>query len=1051
MKRILQSLMLFMSILLSQAFAQERVITGTVTDQADGTPLPGVSVVIKGTKTGTQTNADGKFSITLPRGQESLTFSYIGYTAQTVAVKGSILNVELGGDAKQLGEVIVTGYGTQSRRDVTGSVASVSGEKLRNQPVQSFEQALQGKATGVSVIQPNGVLNNPPVFRVRGFNSISLGSYPLIVVDGLPVFTGDQSQTNAPSNPLGDINPEDIQSIDILKDAASTAIYGSRAANGVVVITTKKGTQGKVKVNYDGWVGISNTQRLPELLNAEQYVTLKNEARTNAGQSQAFALQKLDDGSTLNTDWYDFAYRTGVSQNHNLNFAGASSSTSYYISVGYTDQQGIIRKNDYKRMIGRANLDHNITDKIKVGTNFNFSNSFNQAPSTGSLPGQAFNTGGLGRLAIVLPPNVAAYNADGSYNVSGSAIGYGANSSAVAPSYPNAAVLVNEDKFTSENNNLIATLYGQYEILKGLTFKTNYGLNNLNVESIGFNNRINGDGYASNGISTNGTVKSKRWDWFNTLSYNGTIGKDHSINAYVGYEEQHTSVDGWGAQRSNVIDPFIDVFQGSYGTIVPANLVQGENSFRSFFTNLNYDYKKRYFISGSFRRDGLSALAEGNKYGNFGGASAGWAISEENFFKNSGISKLVSMLKIRGSFGKVGNAGLSDFAALYLYNPGLYGTSAALAFNQAGNPNLKWETSKKYDGGLTIGFLDGRINFDADYYRNNIDGLILNSPQSPSKGIPNNSIAANIGSMYNQGFEFSVNSTNIRKGSFTWSSTLSFSTNKNRVTALANNNADLFGPSGLETANITRVGYSLGSIFTVPTAGVDPATGERIFINRNGDKVRFSFARPTASRWLYLEGANAGAVAPAIDATLDGKITGNAIPTWYGGFDNNFRYKAFDMNLGITFSGGNKVYYGTLAGLRDQRFWNNEVGMLDRWTTPGQVTDIPKVVYGDNTSNGSALPESQNVFSGDFLKLRNIAFGYSFPKSLLPAKGLSSVRVYAQATNLVIITKYPGPDPEVSVNGNATASGNSGNLAPSVDRNATPSGRVFTFGLNVGF
>jgi len=268
---------------------------------------------------------------------------------------------------------------------------------------------------------------------------------------------------------------------------------------------------------------------------------------------------------------------------------------------------------------------------------------------------------------------------------------------------------------------------------------------------------------------------------------------------------------------------------------------------------------------------------------------------------------------------------------------------------------------------------------------------------------------------------------------------------------LGNNNADLFGLTQLETANITRVGYPIGSIYTVPTAGVDPATGERIFVNRFGQKLRFSFQRAAAARYQYLDGPNAGQNAPAIDAALDATITGQAIPKWFGGLDNNFRYKAFDLVLGLTFSGGNKVYYGSLAGLRDQRFWNNEAGMMNRWTTPGQVTDIPRVVYGDNVSNGSAFAQSQNVFSGNFLKVRNLALGYTLPKAFLNKYGISNVRVYAQSSNLWIISNYPGPDPEVSVNGNSTAAGNSGSLAPGVDRNSVPSARTFTFGINVGF
>lgn len=1048
MKKLLQSLFILLFIA-GSAMAQDRTITGTVTGKEDGLPLPGVSVKIKGAAGGTTTAADGKYSIRITSQATALEFSFIGFITQIKPIgSGNQISVSLSGDSKTLSDVVVTGYTTQAKRDVTGSIASISAEQLKNVPVQSFEQALAGKAAGVNIIQPNGVLNNPPVFRVRGINSISLSSYPLIIVDGVPVFTGDQSSNSAAGNALGDINPADIESIDVLKDAASSAIYGSRAANGVVVITTKKGKQGATKVNYEGWVGSSKAQNLNPLLNAAEYVLIKNEARTNIGLAPAFFLQTRSDGTQVETNWYDYAYRTATSQNHALNFSGANEKTSYFVSLGYSNQEGFIINNSFERKNGRVNIDHKLFKGVNVGANFAYSNTLNRAPNTGSLPGSAFNTGGLGRLAFVLPPNVSPYNEDGSFNVAGSAIGLGAN--LIASNYPNAAALVNLDKNTSESDRLISNAYVSVQLLKGLTFKTNYSIDNLKLDNNVFVNRLQGDGFSYNGGATSNFLKNSRWNWSNTLNYSATFG-DHSIGALVGVEDQYTKAYGYGATRQNVIDPFIEVYQGAFGAITPANLVQFNNAFRSFFSNVTYDYKKKYYVTGSFRRDGLSALSADNKYGNFGGASAGWAISEEGFYKESSLSKILTRVKIHGSYGLVGNSAVGNYPALYLYNPGLYGSDPALSFSQAGNPDLKWETSKKADVGINFEFLNGRFSLDVDYYHNNIDGLIQNAPQAPSKGIPGNSILANVGKMNNKGFEFTINSKNFEGDDFSWNTSFTLSTLKNTVTELGNNNADLFGVTQLETANITRVGYPIGSLYTVPTAGVDPATGERIFINRFGQKVRFSFQRATAARYQYLEGPNAGQNAPAIDAALDATITGQAIPKWFGGLDNNFRYKAFDLTLGLTFSGGNKVYYGSLAGLRDQRFWNNEAGMMNRWTTPGQVTDIPRLVYGDNVSNGSAFAQSQNVFSGNFLKVRNLALGYTLPKEFLNKYGISNVRVYAQSSNLWIISNYPGPDPEVSVNGNSTGASNSGNLAPGVDRNSVPSARTFTFGVNVGF
>ncbi|WP_231427015.1 TonB-dependent receptor [Pedobacter sp. Leaf250] len=1048
MKKLLQSLFILLFIA-GSAMAQDRTITGTVTGKEDGLPLPGVSVKIKGAAGGTTTTADGKYSIKITSQATALEFSYIGFLTQTKPVgSGNVINVSLVGDSKTLSDVVVTGYTTQAKRDVTGSIASVSGEQLKNVPVQSFEQALAGKAAGVNIVQPNGVLNNPPVFRVRGINSISLSSYPLIIVDGIPVFTGDQSSNSAAGNALGDINPADIESIDILKDAASSAIYGSRAASGVVVITTKKGKQGSTKINYEGWVGSSKAQNLNPLLNAAEYVQIKNEARTNIGLAPAFFLQTRSDGTQVETNWYDYAYRTATSQNHALNFSGANEKTSYFISLGYSNQEGFIINNSFERKNGRVNVDHKLFKGVNIGANFSYSNTLNRAPNTGSLPGSSFNTGGLGRLAFVLPPNVAAYNEDGSYNVNGSAVGLGAN--LIASNYPNAAVLVNEDANTSESDRLISNAYFSVQLLKGLTFKTNYNIDNLKLDNNVFVNRIQGDGFAYNGGATSNFAKNSRWNWSNTLNYSGTFG-DHTIGAFIGVEDQYTKGYGYGATRQNVIDPFIEIYQGAFGAITPAGLSQYNNAFRSFFSNVTYDYKKKYYLTGSFRRDGYSGLAAGREYGNFGGASAGWALSEEEFYKESSLSKILTRVKFHGSYGLVGNVGVGNYPALYLYNPGLYGSDPALSFSQAGNPELSWETSKKADVGINLEFLNGRFSLDVDYYHNNIDGLVQNAPQAPSKGIPGNSILANVGKMSNKGLEFTINSRNIEGDNFSWNTSFTLSTLKNEVIELGNNNADLFGVTQLETANITRVGYPVGSFYTVQTVGVDPATGERIFVNRFGQKLRFSFQRATAARYQYLDGPNAGQNAPAIDAALDAQISGQSVPKWFGGLDNNFRYKAFDLTLGLTFSGGNKVYYGSLAGLRDQRFWNNEAGMMDRWTTPGQITDIPRVVYGDNVSNGSAFAQSQNVFSGNFLKVRNLALGYTLPKEFLGKYGISNVRVYAQSSNLWIISNYPGPDPEVSVNGNSTGATNSGNLAPGVDRNSVPSARTFTFGINVGF
>ncbi len=1047
MKKILQTFLLFLFLLASAAYAQTRTVSGTVIGKDDGLPLPGVSVIVKGTKSGSQTDVAGRYSVNIPAGSSNtLVFTFIGYDTQEIAATGNTVNISLIATSKELSEVVVNGYTVQSRKDFTGSAAHIGADAFQNKPVQSFDQALAGQAAGVSATVPNGVLNNPPVIRIRGFNSLSLSSDPLYIVDGLQVVSG-QVGTSASNSPLSDINPDDIESIEVLKDASSTAIYGSRAANGVIVITTKKGRKGKTIVNYSGWYGFSKALNLPSVLNAQQYVTIKNEARTNANLTPVFSLQNIN-GSQVNTKWYDYAYRTGQSQNHSLSISGGTDQTNYFLSANYSDQGGFIVKNNYNRKAIRANVQHQLVKNINIGANFSYSNSLNTGVNSGSLSGQAYNTGGLARLAVLLPPNLSPYNADGSYNISASnSIGLQSGISGVTISYYNPIPLLDLDRYTSENNNIISNMYAEWELVKGLKAKTSYGLEYLNVTNETFQNPIEGDGYTTNGLALNTQQKYNRTDWTNTLNYSHSFGGAFNLNALVGYERLGTNVDNFGAQETGISDPFYTTYQGGFNTIVAAGNNQYTTAFQSYFSNLSLDYKKKYLLNASFRRDGISQLAAGHKYGNFGGASIGWVLSEENFFKNSALANILSDVKIRGGYGVVGNSnGLAPYAALSSYTSVLYGTSAALQFNQAGNQNLKWETSKKTDVGLNFALLNGRIAIDADYYYNNINGLIQQARQAPSTGIPGataatlNTIFANVGSMWNKGFELGVTVKAISVKSFNWTTNFNFSYNKNRVTSLANNNADVYGStSSLETSNITRVGYPVGSLFTVQTAGVNPANGQRIFINRFGKQVQYNQVG-TPSKWTYLDGTSA----PAIDGTLDGVVAGNAIPTYFGGFNNNFSYKNFDLTLNFTYSGGNKIYYGTRGTLLDQRFWNNTTEILNRWTTAGQVTDIPKVVYGDNYSNGSAIPISANVESGAYAKLKTASLGYRIPPAFLSKAGIASIRVYAQVYNLLTLTKYKGSDPEISSNG-------SSNTAPGDDRNSVPSGRTFTFGINVGF
>ncbi len=1047
--RKLLALIAGMVLLLGQVQAQtNRIVNGKVTDEK-GNPLPGVTVTAVGSDKRTLTDNNGSFAIQVSDKIRSLRLSYIGYNAQDVAIAGkSVVSASLSLEDKALSEVVVVGYGTQKKKEVTGSTSTVKGTVMEGKAVQSFEQALGGRAAGVQVTVPNGVLNNPPVIRIRGTNSISLSSYPLVVIDGVPAFTGDQTSTNAAGNALASINPSDIESIDIAKDAASSAIYGSRAANGVVFVTTKKGRPGKSRVNYEGSVSWTEVQRLPKLLDAFQYTAIKNEALVNAGTFNAttnnFALSNGPDGNPINTNWYDYIYRKGLSHSHNVNISGANETTSYYFSIGYTKQEGIIRRNDFERKTILANIDHKVNKVISVGGKLAYANQRNlAAASSGSLSGEAFNTGGLARLAQISSPSVSPYNNDGSYNVNASGL-LGVMSNKVGQvGFYNPVPTLDLNQQNSETNQFQGNAYLQLKPVSWLTLRTVYGVDYSYVDNDQFASPKTGEGFPI-GSATSSYNKNKRWVWTNTAQIDYTFGNDHSFSLLAGNEQQKLNSSGFGVNRTTLSDPFYTNIQGGFGTVALSNTAGniGENYLASIFGRLNYDFAKKYFISGNIRRDGASQLGTNNKYGIFWGISAGWEITKENFWSTAGLDKVFSSFKVKGSYGRLGNiAGLSNFGSLSTYGAGLYATNPTLGFANAGNADLKWETSTKTDISLGFGILKDRITGEITYYNNNIDGLILFVTQPPSAGLPN-AIATNVGTMYNRGLEFSLNATPVSNKDFSWNASFNIAYNKNEVTSLAPGLPSLVAStSGLESVNITLPGYPVGTLYVTRTAGIDAATGRRIFINAAGKNVLFQHIVPSGQfRFSYADGT----VAPSV-SSADAKPYLNTNPKYQGGFENTFRYRNFELTALLTYQTGFYVYYGTRAGLHDQRFWNNEVDILNRWQKSGDATAaFPKVINGDNISNGSAFPLDINVFKGDFIKLRSLTVGYTLPKTLLDKAKLNRVRLYVSGNNLAIITKYPGPDPESSSNGN-------GSINQGVDRNQVANGRTVTVGLNIGF
>ena len=1032
--------------------AQDVTINGKVIESATQKPISYANILINKTKDAVIADANGVFAIkSKAQFPVTLTVSAIGYKTQEVLLdSANTVTISLSESINTLSEVVISnGYTIQNKSEFAGAVTTISSKQLTNRPVTSFDQLLGGQATGVDIIQPSNILNNTPVIRIRGINTITSGLFPLVVIDGVTLFVGSVGGLIG-NNPLSDINPNDIQSIDVLKDASAAAIYGSRAANGVMIITTKKGRQGKPKFTYDNWISRSTPYNLPDLLNAEDYMVIKNEALVNAGKPAGYFPTKNADGSVVNTNWYDVAFKPGISHNHNISLSGANEATSYFFSAGYTNQNSYIKNNSYERLVTRLNIDHKLLNNaVQIGANISYSNGKNIGTNTGAIPANSISSSTynteyitnepLARMTYVLPPNVPVYNADGSYSIqNGISVGYGANIPSVIGTINayNLAMVQALDLNSSENNTFIGNIFGEWNITRDLKFRTSYGINNLQIENKSFFNPVHGGGASSNGIARNVSTKLFRNDWVNTLLYSKNIRDIHHFTALAGYEVIKTTTDAWGAAESNITDPSYTNYQGGFSNISPYGNLFSENALISYFSNITYDYKKKYLLSINLRRDGLSALAEGNKFGNFGGAAAGWNIYEEGFFKKSSLSKVIGNLKIRASYGVVGNSEIGDYAAIGTYSSNTYGGAPTLAFSQVANPNLKWETGKKTDIGLNFTLLNERVAVEFDYYNNKTDGVILKTPQALSAGIPGNYINTNAGSLYNRGVELNVSAVITNYSNFKWNVNFNISTLKNQVTSLV---ADVFVPSVFGVQNMTRQGYSIGSIFAVPCKGVNPENGQMIFINSAGEEVQYNHIG--SPKWTYVKG---GGAAPAIDNYTDGKIQGPSLPTFFGGLNNSFSYKNFDLNVNITFAGGNKLYNGTRATNSDQRYFNNGEFIKDRWTTPGQITDIQKLYYGDNVSAGFSFSSTSKVESGAYMKFKNVSLGYTIPVANTFLNGkISATHFYIQASNLFTITKYRGSDPEVSINGNSINSGK--------DQNVPPNAQVVTAGINIGF
>ena len=1058
----MRKLILFMLAILcasASLFAQSRTINGKVTDDK-GVAVPHASIVIKGTQIGAASDNEGNFTIVVPANAHSLVVSSVGMGEKEIKLtENSHYAIVLSAGANNLQEVVVVGYGTKTVRENTGSISKVGGDKIANEPVASLDQALAGKTAGVQVTLGSGVLADRTAIRVRGVNSISSSSQPLIVVDGIPEIAvnnlnGFNSGNGTRFDPLALVDPNDIESVEVLKDAGASAIYGSRASNGVVLITTKRGKRGTIKVNFESKVGWSHASKLPSLLNGDQFTTIMNEKAANrfgASSPNAVVAKNSDvdgDGQPDRTNWNDIAYRRAMSYDNYISFSGGADKLSVFGSARYVKEEGITLGNKLKSGQMRLNLDFTPKTWFKSGFQLSYTRTVNNGILTDGYIAGATVSGWMA------PPNVSAYNPNGpaGFNLTAAGLlGNGnnvtsVNGATILPSasyYYNLLPAVKLQRNDNLADELRANIYGELSPLKGLKLTSKFGIQYLsNLEDQYNSPLIAGLGTPYNGLVQDQRREWDQWVWQNYLSYDHAFA-DHRISFTAGTEYQQNIFNYLYTGAGNFTDPFFThVIDGAYTNTLPGSTTildftggnSSLNGLISYFGRLGYSYANKYFLEGSVRRDGFSGFGANYQFGTFPSVSLGWEASKEKFLQDI---NWLNFLKVRGSYGEVGNSrGVGDYASLTLFGGAAYTSLNGLGITQAGNAGLKWETAKKLDIGFDATVVKNKINITADYFRNNIDNLILAAPVLYTTGIPNASISTNIGGMYNKGFEATVGSTPYETKNFSWTTSLNFTWISNKVTSLvsSNNNADIVSGS-----NVASVGRPLGTFFLPRWAGVDAQTGNPEWYAKDGSIKRYNFGATGAQLWTDEKGSPVAALSSSDYAYSDK----SGLPTYYGGWDNTFTYKNFDLGISVVYQGGNYILNSSLAGMLSNFFANNFSVILNRWQKSGDITNVPKLWLADNTANQTS---TRFLEKGDFIRFRTVTFGYRLDKGKLGNSGINNIRLYVQAFNPFIITKYSGLDPDVSTSGTIQS-----NIAAGIDSRATPQVRAFTLGLNVNF
>ncbi len=950
-------LALLVFFLFNQLHAQ---ITGTVRDNT-GQGLVGVTIQAVGENNGTVTDLDGNYSLKVSNAAV-LEFSYVGYRTQKINIEGrKIIDVILEEDVKTLNEVVVVGYGVEQKKTLTSSVGIVNSDEIKDLLVPTIDGVMQGQATGVQVVQNSGTPGGGMSVRIRGVSSISGSSQPLYVIDGIPVTTGDFAQVGYEGqgvNQLSDLNPGDIESITILKDAAAAAIYGARASNGVVLITTKRGSSKKSAINFTASYGWQQAWKKLDMLNAHDWKIYRNDL----SGTEVFTPEQINDNS-IDTKWQDVIFRTAPMSNYELSTTGGDEKTRFYISGSLFNQTGILIGSDYSRMNGRVNLDHKINNSVTIGTSIGLSYA-----KTDRVEGDQTLHGPLPN-GISTPAIFPVYNQDGSYNQDGP--------------YSNPVSIANEATNQNFSYRGLGNVYLDWKIWKGLTFSTKWGIDFMNFREHAFEfNTVQGKKYNGLGFETYTNVGNLVSN--NTLKYGFDI-QDHKFEVLAGYSFERKNIASSFIRAQDYADASLQ-YINSASTIASASSGTSNEGIRSLFSRINYNLKDKYIVSLTGRLDGSSRFSEKNRNGFFPAVSAAWRLGAEDFFR----SNVVSELKIRGSYGLTGNDDIPPFLYAELYGNTTYGGKPAVYPSNIPNPDLKWESTAQTNVGVDLGLFKDRVYLNFDVYRKLTKDLLLSRPLPLSSGF--STITENIGEVENKGFEIGLNTENLSGRKLEWTTRLNFSLNRNKVVKLYNNQPiDDLGRG----SNRIEVGQPIGIFYSYEWLGVDPSTGDVVYADKNFDGQITSDDRT--------------------------KI-GDPHPDFIYAFTNTFKYNRFDLTIFFQGSQGNDIMNGSRLYLESLQGGDNQLADINRrWKNVGDITDIPRATNDPVAAASNKRLSSRFLEDGSYLRLKNLTFGYNFNTKNVMRGKISSLRVYFTGQNLLTFTNYKGLDPEVNYVGDDNA------------------------------